>query len=112
MKRLFLCLLLGCSSPEIIDNSNQQGNQTYPGGLFSGGGGRGSGPCSGRVQIVRVDVPDAEPFTVILPIPCNPNYIDKGDPPPYERKFYSVDPSPDERTSPQIRLEERQNLGR
>lgn len=40
--------------------------------------------CGSAVEIVSVDGPNGEVYSVEVPIPCDPHYIDKGDPPPSE----------------------------
>lgn len=95
---IILGFLVGCSgAPDSSQEttSTDDTSPSDPGGYEHPGGG-GPGACGNAFQQVKVKLPDGSTSFITIPIPCNPNWRDTGDPPPDREKQQIVDPPPDE----------------
>lgn len=102
MKLLALAVwgfFVGCSGDtdgileQVAGDVNHQGGELNMPDHRSGNG----GPCSNAFEVVDVQGVNGQSMEVIVPIPCDPSYLDKGDPPPSDRSPLDTytDPVPD-----------------
>lgn len=79
--------LVGCSGAADSDSGSSGGGEPVddeaPPGWYDDGP-NGPGACGNAYDVVEIVGPDGTVHQVTVPIPCNPFWIDRGDPPPDE----------------------------
>lgn len=83
---IILGLLVGCSGAPDSGRGTGGGGEPDTGGdsydyirPSDNGGGYG---CGNATEVIRSIGPDGQVIMIEVPIPCDPFYFDKGDPPP------------------------------